>query len=339
MKILITGACGFIGVNFVRLLLDEHPQDEIVALDKLTYAGNLANLDGLLEHEKLSFLRADICDAQAAANAMEGCDAVVHFAAESHVDRSITGPGVFVQTNVLGTATLLSAALEAKITRFVQVSTDEVYGSLTLDDPPFTESNPITPSSPYSASKAGADHLVQAYHHTFGMDTVITRCSNNYGPYQFPEKFIPLFTTHAMQGKSLPLYGDGSNIRDWIHVEDHCRAIDLVMRKGKSGQVYNIGGECERSNRQIAEAIVRAVGADPGLIKLVKDRPGHDWRYAMDSTLIREQLGWTPKVPSIESVLPKIVAWYKDNEAWWKAIQSQEYLHFYDEWYGQRLPE
>ncbi len=321
MHLIVTGGCGFIGSNFVRLILTEKPDWRVTNIDKLTYAGNPANLKDLESNPNYRFVKADICDKAAmAALFAEKPDAVVHFAAESHVDRSITGPEIFVQTNVMGTQILLECAREAKTSRFLHVSTDEVYGSLGPTGY-FTEETPYAPNSPYSASKAGSDMLARAYHHTFGMDTVITNCSNNYGPYQFPEKLIPLLITNLMDGKTIPIYGDGKNMRDWLHVEDHCRGILLALEKGKAGETYNIGGNNEWKNIDIAKEILRIMGKEESSIRYVTDRLGHDLRYAIDSSKIQRELGWKPK-HRFETGLPATVAWYQANETWWRPLKK-----------------
>lgn len=321
MHLIVTGGCGFIGSNFVRLILTEKPDWRVTNVDKLTYAGNPANLADLASNPNYRFVKADICDKTAmAALFAEKPDAVVHFAAESHVDRSITGPEIFVQTNVMGTQILLECAREAKTQRFLHVSTDEVYGSLGPTGY-FTETTPYAPNSPYSASKAGSDMLARAYHHTFGMDTVITNCSNNYGPYQFPEKLIPLLITNLMDGLQIPIYGDGKNVRDWLHVEDHCRGILLALEKGKAGETYNIGGNNEWKNIDIAREILRIMGKDESSIRYVTDRLGHDLRYAIDSSKIQRELGWKPK-HRFETGLPATIAWYQAHEAWWRPLKK-----------------
>ncbi len=332
-RVLVTGAAGFIGNNFVRLLLRERQDAQVVALDALTYAGNLANLADCLERPNCTFVRADICDAEALTPLFEdGFDAVVNFAAESHVDRSILGAAEFVRTNVQGTQTLLDLARQHGVGRFLQVSTDEVYGSLGPEGK-FVETMPLAPSSPYSASKAAADLLVAAAHHTFGVPVLITRCSNNYGPYQFPEKLIPLFVTNLLQGEQVPLYGDGLNVRDWIHVDDHCAGVYAVLERGQIGRVYNIGGDCEKTNKAIALRLLELTGRDESAIKYVKDRPGHDRRYAMDITRIREELGWAPAI-GFDEGLAATVAWYREHEAWWRAIRTGAYLTYYEQQYG-----
>jgi len=338
MKLLVTGGAGFIGANYVQQVLATHPDDEIVTLDLLTYAGNLANLEPVLENPRHRFVRGDIADADAVASAIgDGVDAIVNFAAESHVDRSIADAGAFLATNVTGTQVLLDAARKHGVARFLQVSTDEVYGSLGPTGL-FREDTPIQPNSPYAASKASADLLVRAAHHTHGLPAVITRCSNNYGPYQFPEKLIPLFVTNALAEQPLPLYGDGRQVRDWIHVEDHCRGVDLVLRKGRVGEVYNLGGGNERENVAIAALILDALGKPPSLVRHVTDRLGHDRRYAIDATKIERELGWKPQ-REFASGLRDTIEWYRAHRAWWEAIKSGAYLDYYERMYGDRLRE
>lgn len=330
--VLVTGGCGFIGSNFIRYLLQSDPEVRVTNLDKLTYAGNLANLRDLAEHPRYRFVRGDITDRELVRSVVPGVEVVINFAAESHVDRSIHDSGPFLRTNVLGTQTLLDAVREFQIPRFVQISTDEVYGSLGPTGY-FTEETPLAPNSPYSASKAAADLLVRSYHHTFGVPAVITRCSNNYGPYQFPEKLIPLFITNLLNDQPVPVYGTGANVRDWIHVLDHCRAIDLVWRHGRVGEVYNIGGECERTNLQITHALLEALGKPTSLIRFVKDRPGHDLRYAIDCTKIKRELGWRPQIP-FEDGLRETIRWYQSHLDWVAAIRTGEYLRYYEKQYG-----
>ncbi|OBA07017.1 dTDP-glucose 4,6-dehydratase [Paenibacillus polymyxa] len=336
MKLLVTGGAGFIGSNFVLYMLKKHPDYEIVNIDALTYAGNLENLKSIEDHPKHTFVKADITNAQVMDQLMQqGIDVVVNFAAESHVDRSILEPEVFVKTNVLGTQVLLDAAKKYNVTKFVQVSTDEVYGSLG-ETGLFTEETPLQPNSPYSASKAGGDLLVRAYHETFGLPVNITRCSNNYGPYQFPEKLIPLMISRALSDQQLPVYGDGLNIRDWLYVEDHCSAIDLVIHQGKLGEVYNIGGNNERTNVHIVKTVLEELGKPESLISYVQDRPGHDRRYGIDPTKTMNELGWTPK-HSFETGIKETIRWYLENEEWWTRIQSGEYQQYYAKQYGSRL--
>ena len=337
--LLVTGAAGFIGSNFVRMLVRRGEPVRIVAFDKLTYCGNLANLRDLLS-EQTVLVRGDICDPEAVAAACDEYNVtqVVNFAAETHVDRSILGSGPFVQANIVGTQVLLDLCRARKFERFVQVSTDEVYGSLPEDKPQikFTEQTPLAPNSPYSASKAAADCLARAYFHTFGTPVLITRCSNNYGPYQFPEKVIPLFVTNLMEGKKVPLYGDGLNIRDWLHVEDHCDAVWAVLNRGKPGEVYNIGGNNELTNRKITETILREMGRNwDDSVQYVKDRPGHDRRYAIDSSKIQRELGWSPR-HRFDEAIRSTIDWYRQNESWWRAIKSGEYLKYYEQQYTAR---
>jgi dTDP-glucose 4,6-dehydratase len=324
VRVLVTGGCGFIGSNLVRYLLEVEPEVTVLNLDALTYAGNPANLADLLGHPRYSFVKGDITNRDDAARALEGgAEAVLHLAAESHVDRSIAASGPFVRTNVLGTQCLLDAAREFKIPRFVHVSTDEVYGSLGPTGS-FTEESSLAPNSPYSASKAGSDLLVRAYYHTFGLPAIITRCSNNYGPYQFPEKLIPLFITNLLRDEQVPVYGDGLNVRDWLHVRDHCAAIHRVWRKGRPGEVYNIGGHCEKTNLELTHTLLRLLGKPTSFIRYITDRPGHDRRYAIDCSKIERELGWRPSV-SFEQGLEQTVAWYKMNTAWVEAIRSGAY--------------
>ena len=315
-RVLVTGGCGFIGCNFLRQVVFERPEIEWVNLDALTYAGRLENTEDLEGAGNYRYVRGDISDGPLVNELLsEGLDAVVNFAAESHVDRSIVGPEVFVETNVLGTQNLLEAARRHGVGRFVQVSTDEVYGSLKPDDPPFTEESPLAPNSPYAASKASADLLCRAYYETYGMPVIVTRCSNNYGPYQFPEKLIPSFIHNAMHDRPVPLYGDGLNVRDWLHVEDHCRAVALVLEKGALGEVYNIGGENEHTNLQITKLILEALGKSERLISYVTDRPGHDRRYAIDSSRLQEMLGWRPD-HTFETGIRRTIEWYTRNTEW-----------------------
>lgn len=330
MHILLTGGCGFIGTNFVRFVLKHRPDDRITNLDALTYSGNPENLADIQAEygERYSFVHGDIRDLNLATQLIEQCDAVVHMAAESHVDRSIIDARPFVETNVLGTQTLLDAMRRAdpdNTKRFIHVSTDEVYGSLPLDKPElkFTETTPYDPSSPYSASKAGSDMLVRAYHRTFGLDACITNCSNNFGPYQYPEKVIPLFVTNLFQGRKVPLYGDGKNVRDWIHVEDHCEAVLAVLDRGRSGETYNIGGNNERSNLELTQMILRIMGKSEEMIQPVEDRLGHDRRYAIDIRKIHNELDWQPTRSAWPVALEKTIQWYMDHERWWKRLKSQ----------------
>ena len=338
MKILVTGGAGFIGSNFIYYMLRSYPDIQITNLDKLTYAGNLDNLTIVEKDSFLSsrykFIKGDITDAGLIDRIMaEGFDAIINFAAESHVDRSIEDAGIFLKTNVLGTQNLLEGLKKHKIERFIQISTDEVYGSLGSEGK-FTEHSPLMPNSPYSASKASADLICRAYFRTFHLPIIITRCSNNYGPYQFPEKLIPLFITNALEDLPLPLYGDGLNIRDWIHVEDHCRAIDLVLRKGREGEVYNIGGNCEKTNLEITRIILEKLNKPETLITFVKDRPGHDRRYAISMDKIEKELGWKPTF-SFEVGIEKTINWYQKNSWWWQKIKSGEYRKYYERRYGK----
>jgi len=337
MRLLVTGGCGFIGSNFIRQQLQTHADASIVNLDLLTYAGNLENLSDLADDSRYEFRRGDICDRELVDEILAdgSFDAVVNFAAESHVDRSILDSGPFIRTNIVGTQVLLDASRAAGVARFVQVSTDEVYGSLG-ETGFFTEETPLAPSSPYSASKTSADLLVSAYHHSFGFPAIITRCSNNYGPYQFPEKLIPLFLTNAMSNEPLPVYGSGQNVRDWIHVEDHCRGVDMALRKGKPGEVYNFGGGNERTNLEITHAILEIVGKPESLIRYVADRPGHDLRYAIDSAKAERELGWKPQV-DFESGLRETAQWYQTHGEWIAHIKSGEYQSYYEQQYGERL--
>ena len=339
MKWLVTGGAGFIGSNFVFYMLDKYPEDQIICLDKLTYAGNLETLEGVMENPGFTFVKGDIADREAvyALFEKERPDIVVNFAAESHVDRSVVDPGIFLQTNILGTGVLMDACRKYGIQRYHQVSTDEVYGDLPLDRPDlfFTEETPIHTSSPYSASKASADLLVQAYHRTFGLPVSISRCSNNYGPYHFPEKLIPLMIANALNDKPLPVYGTGENVRDWLYVTDHCAAIDLIVRKGRVGEVYNIGGHNERTNLQVVKTILKALDKPESLIRFVTDRPGHDMRYAIDPTKIHEELGWLPETPFDEGI-QKTIRWYLNNEPWWEHIISGDYQNYYEKMYGNR---
>lgn len=322
MKLLVTGGSGFIGSNFIRLYLKEYPDCAITNLDKLTYAGNPENLREFEGHPRYRFVRGDIGDPAVVQSLMrDGVDVVVHFAAESHVDRSIHDPAVFLDTNILGTHNLLKCARETSVSLFVQVSTDEVYGSLGASGK-FSELSPVQPNSPYAASKAGADLVCRSFFETYSFPVIVTRCGNNYGPYQFPEKLIPLFVTNLMDNLPVPIYGDGLNVRDWIHVEDHCRAIDLVLRKGKPGEVYNIGSKQEMNNLQITEILFKQLQKPDSLKKFVKDRLGHDRRYAIDPTKLEEQLGWSPRL-SFEQGIKETVAWYKNNESWWRPLKEK----------------
>jgi dTDP-glucose 4,6-dehydratase len=336
MNLLVTGGSGFIGSNLVRLLLAERPGWRVVNLDKLTYAGNAENLADLEGDPRYRFVRGDICDGELVADLLETerIDAVLHLAAESHVDRSILAPAVFIETNVRGTQVLLEAAREREVKRFLHVSTDEVYGSLGPTGL-FTETSPLAPSSPYSASKAASDLLALAYARTFGVPVVVTRCSNNYGPYQFPEKLIPLMIANALRDLPLPVYGDGMNVRDWIHVEDHCRGLLAALEKGRDGEVYNLGGSSERHNLHIVRRVLALLGKPESLIRFVTDRPGHDRRYAIDARKAQAELGWTPR-RRFEDGLAETVGWYTEHRAWWERVISGEYLKFYEKQYGAR---
>ena len=339
MKLLVTGGAGFIGANFVYYELENHPDDEILCVDKLTYAGNMETLAGAMRNSKFRFVRADIADRNAmdAIFAEQGPDIVVNFAAESHVDRSIETPEIFLRTNILGTNVLMDACRKYGIRRYHQVSTDEVYGDLPLDRPDlfFKETTPIKASSPYSASKASADLLVMAYYRTYHLPVTISRCSNNYGPYHFPEKLIPLMIINALSDKKLPVYGDGLNVRDWLYVRDHCAAIDLIIRKGREGEAYNIGGHNERANIAVVKTVLRELGKPETLIEHVTDRKGHDRRYAIDPTKIHAELGWLPTT-SFEAGIKKTVAWYLGHRAWWEHIVSGAYASYYEKMYGNR---
>lgn len=339
MTIIITGGAGFIGSNFIFYLFKFHPDYRIVCLDKLTYAGNLSTLTHIMNEPNFRFVKLDICDRKGVYQLFEEeiPDIVVNFAAESHVDRSIEDPSVFLQTNIIGTSVLMDACRKYGNIRYHQVSTDEVYGDLPLDRPDmfFTESTPIHTSSPYSSSKAGADLLVQAYNRTFGLPTTISRCSNNYGPYHFPEKLIPLMIINCLRNKPLPVYGDGLNIRDWLYVEDHCKAIDLIIHKGRIGEVYNIGGHNEMTNIDIVKLIICALGKSEKLITFVTDRKGHDLRYAIDPTKIHNELGWLPETKFAEGI-QKTIKWYLENKNWWEPIISGEYIKYYEQMYENR---
>lgn len=328
-NILVTGGAGFIGSNFVHFMLNKYPDYTIVNFDTLTYAGNLENLTAVEKDPRYRFVKGDICDAAQVTAALKefAVDTIVHFAAESHVDRSITGPAVFVQTNVVGTQVLLDASRAHGIERFLHVSTDEVYGSLGATGY-FTEETPLHPNSPYSASKASSDMLVLAYQHTFGFPGLVTRCSNNYGPYQFPEKLIPLMIANALNDRPLPVYGDGLNVRDWLYVEDHCSALDTVLHRGTLGEVYNIGGHNEWKNIDIVKLVLKEIGKPESLITFVKDRPGHDRRYAIDAARIKNELGWVPAY-QFESGIKRTVQWYLQNRPWWERIISGEYKNYY----------
>ena len=331
MRLVVTGGAGFIGSNFVRYMLRRYDDLEVVNLDKLTYAGNLENLRDVDDDPRYTFVKGDICDAVVVGQVLRGADAVVNFAAETHVDRSISGPQDFIRTDVLGTHTLLEAVRELGVTRYLQISTDEVYGS--TESGSFTEESELDPSSPYSASKAGGDLLVLAYHRTFGSPVLITRSSNNYGPYQYPEKVVPLFVTNAIDGDALPVYGDGLNVRDWLYVEDNCAAIDVVLRKGAVGEAYNIGGGNEVKNLTLTRQILKLLGKSPELIRFVSDRPGHDRRYSIDCAKVRA-LGWRPTTP-FEKGLERTVAWYRDHPEWWRKLKSGEWREYYARQYQE----
>jgi dTDP-glucose 4,6-dehydratase len=336
--VLVTGGCGFIGSNFIRCLIERESATRIINLDCLSYAGNLANLEDVQRHPRYCFVRGDVADRDLVRDVVRsGVHAILNFAAESHVDRSIHDAAPFIRTNVLGTQTLLDAAREFKVKRFVQISTDEVYGSLgSLGT--FREESPLAPNSPYSASKAAADLLVRGYVKTFGIDAVISRCSNNYGPYQFPEKLIPLFVSNLLRNEPAPLYGDGLHVRDWIHVRDHCDGVHSVWRKGRAGEVYNIGGCCEKTNLELTHALLRALGKPASLIRFVPDRPGHDRRYSLDTTKVERELGWSPRMPFDEGIR-ETVRWYREHAGWIEAIRSGDYLDYYRKQYPSLTDE
>lgn len=340
MKILVTGGAGFIGGNFIHYMVEKYPEDMIVNLDLLTYAGNLETCKKVEGKENYKFVRGDIAERKFIFELFEKeqFDIVVNFAAESHVDRSITDPEAFVRTNVMGTTTLLDASVKYGVKRYHQVSTDEVYGDLPLDrkDLLFTELTPLHTSSPYSSSKASADLFVQAYYRTYGLPVTISRCSNNYGPYHFPEKLIPLMISRALADEKFPVYGNGENVRDWLHVEDHCRAIDLIVRNGRVGEVYNVGGHNERTNLEVVKTILKALDKPESLIEYVTDRPGHDMRYAIDPTKLETELGWKPKY-NFETGIQQTIEWYLNNQEWWKNILSGEYKQYFEKQYGERL--
>lgn len=339
MKLIVTGGAGFIGGNFVHYMLQEHPGDQIICLDKLTYAGNLSTLADVMDHPNFQFVKMDICDRDSVYGLFEKekPDVVINFAAESHVDRSIENPEIFLQTNIIGTSVLMDACRKYGIQRYHQVSTDEVYGDLPLDRPDlfFTEETPIHTSSPYSNSKAGADLLVMAYYRTYGLPVTISRCSNNYGPYHFPEKLIPLMIINALHDRPLPIYGDGLNVRDWLYVEDHCRAIDLIIRKGKVGEVYNVGGHNEMRNIDIVKLICQELGKPESLITHVTDRKGHDRRYAIDPEKIHRELGWLPETKFADGI-KKTIQWYLTHQKWWEDIISGEYQNYYQKMYENK---
>jgi len=334
MKILVTGGAGFIGSNFIRYILNKYPDYEIINLDALTYAGNLENLKDFENDSRYKFVKGDICDRDLVNDLVKDVDTIVHFAAESHVDRSIIDPTDFVRTNVIGTQILLESARENN-TRFHHISTDEVFGSLSANDSGFNETTPYDPRSPYSASKASSDHLVRAYYHTYNLPITISNCSNNYGPYQFPEKLIPLFITNLLEDKKVPLYGDGLNIRDWIHVDDHNRGVDLIIHKGKIGETYCLGGNNELTNKELTLKIIQSVGKDESMIEYVKDRLGHDRRYAIDYSKIKNELGWEPEI-KFEEGLKELVEWYKENSEWVENCKSGEYQKYYENQYLER---
>lgn len=337
--ILLTGGAGFIGSNFVHFVLANRPDHRIINLDKLSYSGNLENLAAVEGDPRYEFVHGDVCDAELMREVAGRCDAIVHMAAESHVDRSILDSRPFIESNVLGTQAVLDAARrQERPPRVLYVSTDEVYGSLPLDRPEekFTEQTPIAPNSPYAASKAAGDHLCRAYHHTFGMDIVVTRCSNNFGPYQFPEKVIPLFVTNLIEGRKVPLYGDGKNVRDWLHTDDHCEAILAVLERGRPGEAYNVGGDNERSNLELTRLILELMGAGDDMIEHVQDRPGHDRRYAIDASKIERELGWRPTRSAWPDALASTVAWYKSNTEWWTRVKSGAFRDYYAEQYSDR---
>lgn len=335
MKLLVTGGAGFIGANFIHYWLKNHPEDTILNLDKLTYAGNLGNLEEIRDKENYFFIKGDICNPDTVNRAMNGVDTIVHFAAESHVDRSILDAAPFVQTNVVGTQILLESALTNKIKRFHHISTDEVFGSLELDSTDkFNEETSYDPRSPYAASKAASDHLVRAYHITYDLPVTISNCSNNFGPYHFPEKLIPLAITNILEGKKVPVYGDGLNVRDWLYVEDHCRAIDMILQKGKIGETYFIGSDdAEINNLELVKKILKIMGKDESIIEFVKDRPGHDRRYAIDWSKINRELGWKPQ-HNLEEALEDTIEWFKTHEDWWQKIKSGEYKKYYEKQYN-----
>jgi len=337
ISMLVTGGCGFIGSNFIHYVLEQEPDVHVVNLDALTYAGNLANLTEAANHPRYRFVHGDIADGEAVRAAMQGVHTVVHFAAESHVDRSILDSGPFVRTNILGTQVLLDAARAARVERYIQISTDEVYGSLGPTGY-FTEETPLAPNSPYAASKAASDLFVRSYVHTFHFPALITRCSNNYGPYQFPEKLIPLFISNLLRDEPVPVYGDGQNVRDWIHVRDHCAAIVAVWRRGRVGEVYNLGGRSERTNLQLTHALLEALGKPKSLIRYVPDRPGHDRRYAIDCSKSERELGWRPAI-TFEIGLRQTIDWYRSHANWIAAIRTGEYLKYYQRQYGSMVSD
>lgn len=339
MTIVVTGGAGFIGSNFIFYRKKQHPDDRVVCIDKLTYAGNLSTLKSAMDDKNFRFCKADICDRDAVYRIFEEeePDAVVNFAAESHVDRSIEDPGIFLETNIIGTGVMMDACRKYGNIRYHQVSTDEVYGDLPIDRPDlfFTEEMPIHTSSPYSSSKAGADLLALAYYRTYGLPVTVSRCSNNYGPYHFPEKLIPLMIVNALNDRPLPVYGDGQNVRDWLYVEDHCRAIDLILRDGRIGEVYNVGGHNEMKNIDIVRLVCKELGKPESLIQFVTDRKGHDMRYAIDPAKINRELGWLPETRFVDGI-KKTIRWYLDNRPWWEEILNGEYQNYYEKMYGSR---
>ncbi len=334
MKLLVTGGAGFIGSNFIRYIFKKYPHYKIINLDLLTYAGNLENLKDIEENKNYRFVKGDIADKDLVNKLVKDCDIIVNFAAESHVDRSILDSSDFIRTNIVGTHNLLEAARENGLKRFHHISTDEVFGHLGPNDPPFDENTPYAPRSPYSASKAASDHLVRAYFHTYNLPVTISNCSNNYGPYQFPEKLHGLFITNLLEGKKVPIYGDGLQVRDWLFVEDHCEAVELIIHKGKIGETYCIGGNCEKPNIEIAKKILELLNRGEEMIEYVKDRPGHDRRYAINFTKIKNELGWKPRT-SFEIGMRKTVEWYKENENWWRNIKNRDYLEYYKKQYNK----
>ncbi|MBI5621755.1 dTDP-glucose 4,6-dehydratase [Candidatus Falkowbacteria bacterium] len=333
MKLLITGGAGFIGSNFIHYWLQNHPEDTVVNFDALTYAGNLENLKDIEGNPNYQFIKGDICDKELVNEAVKGVDAIVHFAAETHVDRSIMDSAAFLRTNVLGTLNMLEAARNNGNIRFHHISTDEVFGALGPSDPAFNERTPYDPRSPYSASKAGSDHLVRAYFHTHGLPITISNCSNNYGPYMFPEKLIPLFVTNLIEGKPVPVYGDGMQVRDWIHVTDHNRGVEMILQKGKIGETYCLGGNAEKPNIEITKLIVAHLGKGEEMIEYVTDRPGHDRRYAIDFSKAKHELGWEPQIKFADG-LASTIDWYVNNEPWWRSVKSGEYQEYYQKQYG-----
>ncbi|MBI2327936.1 dTDP-glucose 4,6-dehydratase [Candidatus Curtissbacteria bacterium] len=336
MKILVTGGAGFIGSNFIHWWLTRHPQDQIINFDKLTYAGNLENLKDIATSPNYIFVKGDITDGRKVKEAIDGIDVVVNFAAESHVDRSILDPAPFITTNVVGTQVLLDAALDAQVKRFHHISTDEVFGALTLESKEkFSEQTPYRPNSPYAASKAASDHLVRAYHKTYGLPITITNCSNNFGPYQYPEKLISLTITNLLEGKKVPVYGDGLYVRDWLYVEDHCAAIDLVLQKGQVGETYCIGIDSDIENIEVIKKILKILNKPESMIEYVKDRPGHDRRYAIDSTKIKKELGWKPQY-SFDEALVATVDWYRGHRSWWQKLKKGDFEKYYQEQYKKR---